>query len=85
MISLDEAIKASGGLSAVARKLGISPQTVFNWVDRGAVPIRYGAPLEDALDGRLRRWDLFPSDWFRTWPELIDAPGAPPVPAQEAA
>ena len=31
-----------------------------------------------------RRWEMFPTDWHRIWPELIATPGAPPVPAEAA-
>lgn len=28
----------------------------------------------------VRRWELRPDDWYRIWPELIGAEGAPSVP-----
>lgn len=37
---LDEAIKAAGGVSALARHLGVKPNTVSNWQVRG-VPHAY--------------------------------------------
>lgn len=49
------------------------------------VPERRGADLERACEMRVRRWDLFPDDWHRIWPELIGTEGAPPVPAEAAA
>lgn len=39
--------------------------------------------IEAATESAVRRWDLRPGDWFRIWPELIGAEGAPPVPAEE--
>jgi DNA-binding transcriptional regulator YdaS (Cro superfamily) len=36
--------------------------------------------VERVSGGRLRRWHLRQSDWHETWPELIGAEGAPPVP-----
>lgn len=35
---------------------------------------------ERLTNGRLRRWHVCPNDWHETWPELIGAEGAPPVP-----
>lgn len=34
---------------------------------------------------KVSRWDLIPDRWPRIWPELVGSPGAPPVPAIEAA
>lgn len=33
---------------------------------------------------KVRRWDLRPDDWWKHWPELIGAAGAPAVPQQPA-
>lgn len=35
--------------------------------------------IERNSASRVRRWHLRPSDWFRIWPELLDAEGAPIV------
>jgi DNA-binding transcriptional regulator YdaS (Cro superfamily) len=40
--------------------------------------------VERQSGAQVRRWDLRPNDWHRIWPELIDTPGAPPVPADAA-
>lgn len=40
--------------------------------------------IERLAEGKVRRWDLRPYDWHRIWPELVDAEGAPPVPAEDA-
>lgn len=85
MNPLDEAIRAAGGLTVVARALDRSPQSLFNWIARGSVPVEYAAELERALGMGLRRWDMRPADWHRIWPELIGADGAPPVPAEQEA
>ena len=36
--------------------------------------------IERDSDFELRRWELRTKDWHENWPELIDAPGAPPIP-----
>jgi DNA-binding transcriptional regulator YdaS (Cro superfamily) len=36
--------------------------------------------IEQATEGRVRRWDLRPEDWHRIWPELIGTEGAPALP-----
>lgn len=41
--------------------------------------------IERESEQALRRWDLRPNDWWRHWPELIDAEGAPAVPSPTAA
>lgn len=34
---------------------------------------------------QVREWDLRPHDWYRIWPELVSAPGAPAINAIKAA
>lgn len=63
------AIKDSGGLSAVAARLGVTPQRLNNWIARG-VPVEYAWELEIATEGRVTRSDLRPDDWDRIWPDL---------------
>lgn len=41
--------------------------------------------IEAESGGAVRRWDLHPEDWHRTWPELIGTPGAPKLPAKAKA
>lgn len=64
---LDRAIEAAGGVSALAKQLGETVQTVSNWKGRGA-PANRCAAIE-ALTGVGRR-ELRPDDWADYWPEL---------------
>lgn len=50
------------------------------WLARGVVPVEHCTAIEAAVNGAVRRWDLRPDDWYRIWPELIGAEGAPGVP-----
>lgn len=73
--SLREAIKDAGGVSAVARRLGLKPPTVYQWISEDAkqnrpVPIEKCADLEQVLAGRVTRQQLRPKDWRSIWPEL---------------
>lgn len=65
----------------LARAIGLSPAMV-NQMMRGDrnLPMEHGAAIEVASNGRVKRWDFFPDDWDRIWPELIGTPGAPEVP-----
>jgi DNA-binding transcriptional regulator YdaS (Cro superfamily) len=48
----------------------------------GRVPSPANCSAIERATGRLvTRWDLRPDDWYRIWPELVGAPGAPDVPA----
>lgn len=40
--------------------------------------------VEQESGGRLRRWQLRRNDWWKNWPELIGAAGAPEIPKAEA-
>ena len=77
----------AGGPTKVAGVLGVSAQAVCFWRDgKRQFPVEHGAALEDMPGVTVRRWDIWPNDWHRIWPELIGADGAPEVPAaQEAA
>lgn len=75
------ACKAVGSQAEMARKLNLSAPMVNQWV-QGArpVPIEYCAAIEAATGNTVMRWDLRPEDWYRIWPELIGAEGAPATP-----
>lgn len=49
------------------------------------LPIEHGAAIELASKGRVMRWDFFPNDWHRIWPEMIGLEGAPAVPSADPA
>lgn len=36
--------------------------------------------VEQSTGGAVRRWQVRIKDWWKAWPELIGAPGAPKVP-----
>jgi DNA-binding transcriptional regulator YdaS (Cro superfamily) len=78
MSVIEQAIRASGGVTVVAARLGVKVQRLCNWIERG-VPLAYCGRVERATGGAVRRWHMRPKDWFCIWPELIDAEGAPPV------
>lgn len=69
MTSRKQAVSDAGGNAAVARRLGVSEQTLSNWMNRG-IPIEYCARFEEATEGRWRRSQERPDDWRLIWPEL---------------
>lgn len=63
-----------------ARRVGVSPAFFNQWATgRRNVPVAKGAIVEAELG--IPRWEMWPDDWHRIWPELIGIDGAPPVPA----
>lgn len=74
-MNLKQAIDESGGVTAVAARLQITPQRLTNWVERG-VPVDRCAAVEVAVEGRMKRADLRPDDWRAIWPELAEAKAA---------
>ena len=60
MQALDRAIEVSGGLTKLAGKLKVSPQTVSNWKRRGSIPPNRVIAIEAATNKRVRRHDLRP-------------------------
>lgn len=77
-------VEKLGGISALARRLGIKPPSVSGWIEEGrnGIPdgrlIELGAEIEATVG--IPRWQLRPNDWHLIWPELIGTEGAPPVP-----
>lgn len=85
MEALTKAIDAAGGVSALARSIGVTQSAVSNWRARESVPPEHCAGVEAAAGAAVRRWHLRPNDWHRIWPELVGAPGAPAVAQEQAA
>lgn len=82
MDALNEAIAITGGVSSLARGLGVGQSTVSNWRARGTdVPPEHCVQIERLTEGNVRRWHTRPNDWHLIWPELIGTEGAPAVPA----
>ncbi len=72
-----------GSQAILARMLGVAPPTVNQWVKgRRPVPAAFCILIEQASNGKFRRWSLSPDNWDRIWPELIGMPGAPEVNAR---
>lgn len=69
-MNLKQAIDQAGGPTEVAKRIGVSPQRLANWIARG-VPASYCLRLE-SLTG-ISRKDLRPDDWADYWPEPATA------------
>ena len=88
-MKLDTYLKSERGrIARVAKAIGIAP-AFLSQMGNGirSCPIERAADLERACGFHVRRWDLFPTDWHRIWPELKGTEGAPDVAstaAQEA-
>jgi DNA-binding transcriptional regulator YdaS (Cro superfamily) len=70
-----------GTAAEIARAVGVHPVMVSQW-GSGDKPVPVlRCPLIEAATGRqVMRWDLRPADWWVFWPELMHAPGHPPIP-----
>lgn len=71
-LALRKAADHAGSVSALARAIGISNQTVAAWIYRKSIPPEHCAAVERASGGTVSRRDLRPNDWGDIWPELID-------------
>lgn len=64
MTPLEKSVGLAGSQSELARRLGVVPQVVHNWIKRGQVPAERCPDIERATDGRVRCEDLRPDvDW----------------------
>jgi DNA-binding transcriptional regulator YdaS (Cro superfamily) len=79
MTPTQRAIEACGGPAKVAALLGVSVQAACFYRDgKRPLPVKCGATVEAASG--VKRWELWPDEWHRIWPELVGAKGAPPIP-----
>ncbi len=60
MNALEKAIKIIGNQSSLARLIGVSPQAVQQWVEKGKPPIERSIDIEEATKGRVKRCELRP-------------------------
>jgi DNA-binding transcriptional regulator YdaS (Cro superfamily) len=69
-----------GAASRLASAIGAYASDVSDWGSgKRPIPVKAAVAIEKATGGDVRRWDMFPEDWHRIWPELIGQPGAPAV------
>ncbi|RQQ19705.1 helix-turn-helix domain-containing protein [Burkholderia stagnalis] len=85
-LALQRAVSIAHGKAALARLVGVTPQTVQQWANgQRPIPTRRARRIECAT-GIDRRWFRL-DDWKEHWPELIDQPirALPPAPADNHA
>lgn len=80
---LDLPTTPRGEAARIARELGVHPVMVSQWAAGKEIPVARCAPLERAISGPVKRWDMRPHDWHVHWPELIGTAGAPDPRARE--
>ena len=82
--AIKRAVAAKGSASALAVAIQISPQFMHQIV-KGDRPLPARKAVLVERETGVRRWELFPDDWWLQWPDLIGADGAPDVPDCEPA
>lgn len=86
-MSATEIIQLLGGVTSVARLLGIKPPSVHAWLVDGipeARLIELAGQVELKSEGRFNRRDRWPDRYALIWPELA-ANDTTPSPDQAAA
>jgi DNA-binding transcriptional regulator YdaS (Cro superfamily) len=72
-----EIISCLGGVTSVARMLGIKPPSVSGWMETG-IPegrlIELAAQIEKVSGGKFSRVGRWPDRYAFYWPELAHAP-----------
>ena len=74
LAALDRAIKAAGSPTELAKRLGATPQNIFNWRKRG-VPAERVPDVVDAVGGVVSAHELRP-DLPRLFPAPTEQPKA---------
>lgn len=58
--SIAQAVEVAGGVSKLADMLGQKRGTVWAWLDRGQCPPNFCVPIEEAISGKVSRYELRP-------------------------
>lgn len=62
-----------GRAGALAVYLKVPPSFVSKMVSgEKSIPVSHGAGIEAFSAGQVTRQEMFPDDWARIWPELVD-------------
>jgi DNA-binding transcriptional regulator YdaS (Cro superfamily) len=70
-----------GRQAALAKAIGAHAPDVSRWADgKRPIPMEYGAAIELATGGAVTRREMFPNDWHRLWPELVEKSVPEPQP-----
>ncbi|HHT8835129.1 TPA: transcriptional regulator [Burkholderia cenocepacia] len=70
-VHIERAIAIAGSQSALAGALGVTQQTVSNWLKGGQIRPEHCSAIELFTGGAVTRRDLRPDDWHKIWPELV--------------
>ncbi|MBF3825437.1 helix-turn-helix domain-containing protein [Burkholderia pseudomallei] len=69
---IERAITIATSQSALAKAVGVTQQTVSNWLITGVIRPEHCSEIERFTEGAVSRRQLRPNDWSRIWPELAN-------------
>ncbi|MDN8066305.1 transcriptional regulator [Burkholderia vietnamiensis] len=69
-VHVERAITIATSQKALAIGIGVTQQTVSNWLKGGVVRPEQCSAIERFTAGAVTRRDLRPDDWREIWPEL---------------
>lgn len=69
------AIELCGSQKKLAEKLGCTQVQISQWCHcLISVPVYICCLLERITEGKIKRKDMRPDDWFLVWPDLLKTP-----------
>ncbi|AOJ10359.1 transcriptional regulator [Burkholderia mayonis] len=74
---IERAIAIATSQASLAKAVGVTQQTVSNWLTTGVIRPEHCSEIERVTDGEVSRRELRPNDWFRIWPELTNQTSSP--------
>ncbi|SMP71770.1 transcriptional regulator [Noviherbaspirillum suwonense] len=60
---IEKAVGLAGGTANLAKSCGVTQQAVYKWLKSGHPPVERCVAIEQAVRGRVSRFDLLPADF----------------------
>jgi DNA-binding transcriptional regulator YdaS (Cro superfamily) len=65
--------KERGRQAALAKAIDAHASDISAWAHESRpIPVPFGAPIEIATNREVTRQEMFPDDWMKIWPELLN-------------
>jgi DNA-binding transcriptional regulator YdaS (Cro superfamily) len=60
---IEKAVSLAGGTAKLAQACGVTQQAVYKWLNCGHPPVERCVAIEQAVSGKVSRFDLLPAEF----------------------